>query len=203
MLERCKIFIISDPMSKKKRSAYSDEEIQTLKKWIENGGSLFLITDHMPDPPAIARLARIFGITVQDSYVFNEENEIFGGKIFFRRENKTLGDHPITRGRPGNNEEINFITSFTGSAFKAGKNFIPLMTFNSKKTAWMTKKEGKFPMNTPKIDVEGWYQGGVQKFGKGRLAFFSEAGMFTAQIIGPDKIKFGMNVPDARENSQF
>ena len=67
----------------------------------------------------------------------------------------------------------------------------------------MTKEEGKFPVNTPKIDVEGWYQGGILERGKGRLAFFGEAGMFTAQKISKDKIKFGMNVPNAKENAQF
>jgi len=203
LLNKCKIFIISDPMSEKKKSAYSENEIIAMRNWVKNGGSLFLITDHMPDPPAIKKLAEAFGITVQNSYVFNSENEDFGGKIIFSRKNNTLGDHPITYGRSGHEERINSVTSFTGSAFKAGKKFIPLMTFGAHKTAWLIKKDGKFPKNTPKIDVEGWFQGGVQEFGKGRLAFFSEAGMFTAQIIGPQKTKFGMNVPDAKENSQF
>ncbi len=203
LLAKCKIFIISDPMSQKKKSAYSNKEIEILKNWVKNGGSLFLITDHMPDPPAIAELALAFGIKVQDSYVFNSETELLGGKIYFKISDETLGDHPITQGRPGLNENINIVTSFTGSAFKAGNDFIPIMTFGPKKTAWLTKKEGKFPMNTPKIEVEGWLQGGIQDIGTGQLAFFSEAGMFTAQIIGPDKTKFGMNVPDANENAQF
>ncbi len=36
-----------------------------------------------------------------------------------------------------------------------------------------------------------------------RLAFFGEAGMFTAQLIGKERIPFGMNVPIARDNAQF
>jgi hypothetical protein len=202
VLNKCQIFVISVPTSKKKQSAFSKEEIQTLKDWVENGGSLLLLTDHMPDPPAIADLASAFGITVLNGYVLNEDPNESTGPVFFRKTNKTLAEHPITTGRKDLNEEINSITSFTGCAFQATSDFIPLMTLGLYKVSWMTKKEGKFPSDTPKINVEGWYQGGVKPLGKGKLAFFAEAGMFTAQIIA-GKTKFGMNVPMAKENPQF
>ena len=77
------------------------------------------------------------------------------------------------------------------------------MTFGSYKISWMTKEQGKFPPDTPKIDVEGCYQGGASEYGKGRLAFCGEAGIFTAQVIRPQGIRFGMNVSFAKENPQF
>jgi len=203
LLSQCKIFVISVPTSKNKQSAYSDEEIKTLVSWVYKGGSLLLITDHMPDPPAIAKLAEAFGIEMLNGYVLNEDPNEEQGPIFFKRNNDTLANHPITEGREGLNEKIRLITSFTGCAFKAKEDFLPLMIFGTYKVSWMTKEEGRFPADTPKIDVEGWYQGGVLEKGKGRLAFFGEAGMFTAQMISKDKIKFGMNVPRAKENAQF
>jgi len=99
--------------------------------------------------------------------------------------------------------KYNRVTSFTGCAFKASGDFTPLFILGPLKTSWMTKEPDKFPEDTPKVDVEGWYQGGVQEVGEGRLAFFAEAGMFTAQIITGHNIKFGMNVETAAENPQF
>lgn len=221
MFKDCDVFVSSVPTSEGNQSAYSDEEIHLLKGWVQDGGgSLLLITDHMPDPPAIATLAKEFGITVHNGYVLNDDPSESVGPVFFRRHDGTLADHPITNGRDGFDERIDSVTSFTGCAIQAGDRtappminartgeevssyFVPLMTFGPRKTLWLTEKVGEFPDDTPQIDVTGWYQGGVITYGLGRIAFFGEAGMFTAQIItGPD-IKFGMNDPTAKDNAQF
>ncbi|MFC1725165.1 hypothetical protein ACFL4T_06035 [candidate division KSB1 bacterium] len=203
VLQQCSIFVISVPMSKDKKSAYTREEIRILRDWVSDGGSLLLITDHMPDVPAIADLASAFGIELLNGYVLNEAPGEDVGPIFFKRSDGTLTEHPITLGRIEYDEKINSVTSFTGCAFKADTDFYPLMIFGSFKISWMTKEADKFPPDTPKINVEGWYQGGVMEIGEGRMAFFGEAGMFTAQIIKRRNIKFGMNVPFAKENHQF
>lgn len=202
LLKMCTVFVISVPTSKNNQSAYTPDEIKALNIWVEEGGSLLLITDHMPDVPAIAKLAGAFDIQPNNGYVLNEDPNESIGPIFFKRDNSTLTDYPITRGRDGFEEKINAVTSFTGCAFQAGESFFPLLIFGPYKTSWMTKEADKFPPDTPKIDVEGWYQGGVQEVGKGRLAFFGEAAMFTAQIRTGNR-KFGMNVPIAKENAQF
>jgi len=203
LLTECTIFAISVPMSDDNASAYSGDEIRILYDWVEGGGSLLLITDHFPDPPAIAQLAGAFGIELNNGYVLNEDPNESRGPIFFRRNDGTLTEHPITLGRSGLNEEIRSVTSFTGCAFKAGNDFQPLMIFGPMKVSWMTKEQDKFPPDTPKLDVRGWYQGGIMEPEKGRLAFFGEAGMFTAQFISRNRIPFGMNVPEAKENAQF
>lgn len=202
-LAGCDIFVISDPMNSKKKSAYSGAEIIALKKWVESGGSLCLITDHNPDPPAIAALAAAFGIEVNDGFVFNESPGADQGPIYFKRDDGTLQDHAIVDGRKGHREEITEIVSFTGCAFKAGEDFSPLMILGPDKISYMPKNPAKINRRTPKLNVEGWLQGGTMELGKGRLAFFAEAGMFTAQTIGPQRIKFGMNSPLAPQNAQF
>ena len=203
LLDQCSIFVISDPMSKENKSAFTRDEIVILRDWVSDGGSLLLITDHMPDVPAIADLAAAFGIEPLNGYVLNSAPGEEVGPVHFKRNDGTLTEHPITMGRRGYEEEINSVTSFTGCAFKAGSDFFPLMIFGPYKTSWMTREADKFPPDTPKIDVEGWFQGGVMEIGRGRMAFFGEAGMFTAQIIKQRNIKFGMNVPIAKENYQF
>jgi hypothetical protein len=40
------------------------------------------------------------------------------------------------------------------------------------------------------------------KVGKGRLAVFGEAGMFSAQLAGPRQ-RMGMNAPGAEQNHQL
>lgn len=42
--------------------AFSSQEIKDIKSWVNNGGSLLLISDHMPFPGAIDSLAFSFGV---------------------------------------------------------------------------------------------------------------------------------------------
>ena len=64
-------------------------------------------------------------------------------------------------------------------------------------TAWV------FTETTPIVPVEGWYQGGVMPYGKGRVAIFGEAAMFTAQLAGEEQRRFGMNSDVAGQNLRF
>ena len=61
----------------------------------------------------------------------------------------------------------------------------------------------QFKPETPRVPVAGWCQGAVLGVGKGRVAIFGEAAMFTAQLAGPEKKSMGMNAPEAAKNYQF
>ncbi|MBL0063147.1 MAG: hypothetical protein IPP40_17115 [bacterium] len=61
----------------------------------------------------------------------------------------------------------------------------------------------EFSDETAQLDVSGWYQGAVKQFGKGRVAVFGEAAMFSAQLAGPNKNPVGMNSPEAPQNAQL
>ena len=61
----------------------------------------------------------------------------------------------------------------------------------------------QFSPTTARRDVGGWLQGATTKLGRGRVAFFGEAAMFTAQVAGPNRTPMGMNAPLAGENPQF
>jgi hypothetical protein len=203
LLQSCGIFVISDPMSETQTSAYTKEEIKALYNWVQGGGALLLITDHAPDPPAIADLAAAFGVTVHNGWVLNVyPREKAEKPIIFNRDEGTLMDHPITRGRNAA-EKVMSVTTFTGTAFKAEQSFQPLMVLGPSKKSWMPEDNETFLPETPKIDVSGWCQGAAAEFGKGRIAFFGEAAMFTAQVFGRARMPVGMNTPEAKENLQF
>lgn len=61
----------------------------------------------------------------------------------------------------------------------------------------------QFSDTTPRISGEGWLQGGTVTFGRGRIAVFGEAAMFSAQRKGPQHTPMGMNAPEAAQNPQF
>jgi hypothetical protein len=93
------------------------------------------------------------------------------------------------------------VATFTGQAFEIPESAQPLLLFSSDYVLYFTKEAGKITDTTPKISAEGMYQGAVMEYGKGRLAVFGEAAMFTAQRFGERAM--GMNDPSAKQNPQF
>lgn len=69
-------------------SAFSESEIAAVEQWVADGGSLFLIADHMPIAGHNEALAAAFGIRFHNGFVFDSTG---GGLITFRRSDGTLG----------------------------------------------------------------------------------------------------------------
>lgn len=68
----------------------------------------------------------------------------------------------------------------------------------------LPERAWRFSEQTPRISTGGWLQGAVMRIGRGRLAVFGEAAMFTAQRAGENgEFLMGMNAPAAMENAQF
>jgi hypothetical protein len=180
-------------------SAFTNSEIKTIKHWVNNGGSLFLIADHMPMAGAAKDLAKVFGFEFTNGFVFDTLSR---GPAYFNLTEKTLTESIITKGRDST-ESVEQIATFTGQAFKIPDNATPILTFNKNyvnmlpDTAWVIDEE------TTKFNVEGWSQGAYKKYGKGKIVVFGEAAMFTAQLAGPQKRKMGMNNELAPENYQL
>jgi len=206
LLESEKIYVIADaqpPAKIGEPPTFSENEIQILNDWVNRGGSLFVITDHLPDPGAVKDLALSFGIEVNNGYVISGPPPGRREPILFRLADGTLVDHILTRGR-SIDEQVNVVATFTGSAFRSEeKEFQPILIFGKGYRSWMPEEYHKFPPGTPNIDVSGWYQGGVKPHGKGRIAFFAEAAMFTAQVFDNGRIKAGMNYPSEQDNARL
>ena len=179
-------------------SAFAPEEITAVRDWVREGGALLLIADHMPFPGAAGDLAAAFGVTLLNGYAQEAGG---GGPIVFRRSDGSLASHPITDGRVPE-ERVDSVVSFTGEAFRGGE-ASSLMVLRPGSTIYFPAVAGQFTDSTPSAPVAGLLQGAALPSGRGRVAVFGEAAMFSAQLAGPDRQPMGMNAPLAGQNPQF
>jgi hypothetical protein len=170
------------------RSAFTADEIVAVRHWVEGGGSLLLIADHSPFAGAAEGLGKALGVRFRNGYAIPGDNR--SGALVFRRADGTLVDHPISSG-------IDQVATFTGSSFELDGPGQPLLVFRD--DVYSSSR----PKATDKVSVTGHLQGAVLTLGKGRVAVFGEAAMFTAQLAGPKKIPMGMNAPIAMQNASF
>jgi hypothetical protein len=173
-------------------SAFTKEEIVTIGRWIENGGSLLLVADHMPYGGAVQDLAKLFGVKWSNSFAIrNGQN---WPPSIFSKESKTLLHSPVSN-------NLQQIASFSGSVFRAPKNAIPFMVFDSSHEILMPEIAWQFSKKTKHESAEGWLQGACLEYGQGKVLLLGEAAMITAQLAGDRKA--GMNNPEAPENGQL
>jgi hypothetical protein len=181
-------------------SAFDSAEIAAVRSWVHEGGSLLLIADHMPFPGAAGELAAAFGILMTNGFALIDETG--DGRATFTRADGGLADHPVTRGRNAG-ERVDSVVSFTGQAFRLEQAGTPLMTLGHDFTMLMPQVAWQFSKLTPAFSASGMLQGAVLEYGKGRVAVFGEAAMFSAQVAGPGRVPMGMNDPTARQNARF
>lgn len=171
-------------------SAFTGEEIAAVVEWVRDGGSLLLIADHMPFPGAAMELGKALGVTFVNSYARPRGQS---GPAVFSKHRGMLKEHAVTAG-------VDQVATFTGSAFRLDRGGDPLLVFDGNFDSWEVTQASRFPADTPRTPVEGWLQGALLGLGKGRVAVFGEAAMFSAQLSGPDKQPMGMNHPLAAQN---
>jgi hypothetical protein len=206
-LDKGKILVISNALNEinignwvlPNPSAFTKKEIRVVRKWVRNGGSLFLIADHMPMAGAAEDLAKAFGFEFTNGFVFDTTAR---GSAFFSLENGSLQTNVITAGRD-NSEKVKRIATFTGQAFRIPEDAQSILTFGDNFINMLPDTAWVFNEHTKIMDVKGWSQGAFKKYGKGRVVAFGEAAMFSAQLAGPQKIRAGMNSPLAEENYQL
>ena len=180
-------------------SAFDPQEIAAIRQWVEEGGSLLLIADHMPFGGAAEALAAAFGVRMTNGYAVDPATR--NGIFVFRRSDGSLADHPLTRGR-NPSEQVDSLRGFVGQAFwVAGAESTPLLKLAPNTVVRLPIKSEEMNDRTPQISGAGMLQGVVLRPGKGRLAVFGEAAMFSAQTSGPTR--FGFNDPNAPQNAQF
>lgn len=181
-------------------SAFTKDEIAAVRTWVEGGGSLFLIADHMPFPGAAGDLAKAFGVEFSNGYARAGHWE--RGKVDTFTAETGLKACAITRGRD-EKEKVTSVATFGGSAFKVPKGAIPVLVFGAKSVSQETTKAPGITPGAPEVTIEGWCQGAILTVGKGRVAVFGEAAMFSAQLAGATQRPMGMNAPEAKQNYQL
>jgi Domain of unknown function (DUF4350) len=177
VLESGRVLVIANATA-----ALTAEEVAAVRDWVPGGGSLLLIADHPPFDAGAKDLGKTFGVRFSDGVAGS-------GRLVFRRSDGTLADHLITKG-------IDEVATFVGTSFQVEDGGQPLLVFGPAVYLWQENSP------TPR-SLKGHLQGAVLLSGKGRVAVFGEAAMFSAQLTGLDRHAMGMNAPIAKQNSQF
>jgi hypothetical protein len=181
-------------------SAFTTDEIAAVKTFVENGGSLLLIADHMPFSGAAMDLAAAFGFAFFNGFAFHMPEP--RAVDLFTGADGSLGQDLIFAGRLGA-DNVTRVATFTGSAFRAPEKARRLLILTNDYQVVMPQTAWVFSPQTPRIDGAGLLQGAVMPYGHGRIAVFGEAAMFTAQIEDTNGNRIGFTVPGAEDNKQF
>jgi hypothetical protein len=209
-LARARVLVIANAVAERNAggdwtlptpSAFADAEVAAVRRWVEAGGSLLLIADHMPFGGAAENLAAAFGALITNGYA--TDAACAADEFVFSRANGLLADHPITRGRNAA-ERVTEVRTFTGESFRVtAPGSAPLLTLAPGAVLLLPAKAWEFSTTTPRIPAGGMLQGAAIVAGRGRVAVFGEAAMFSAQVSGAVRRPMGMNAPDAAQNVQF
>lgn len=182
-------------------SAFSSDEIAAVRAWVREGGSLLLIADHMPFPGAASALAEAFGIRMRNGFAYDSTRTV--SKFTFTRASGRLAGHPIIDGRTLA-ERVDSVVAFTGQAFSVEAPARALLTLAPGTIVLEPRVAWQFDSSTPTVPGAGLLQGATVAFGKGRVAVFGEAAMFSAQFGGgARRTPMGMNDPTAPQNAQL
>jgi len=201
ILDSLNIFVISNAIDSSNvgnwrrpiANAFTDSEINIIERWVKDGGSLLVIADHMPFAGATNELAKKFGFSYEDGFVMNE------GRSWppetYSKKAGNLFDTPIT-------ENIDSLAAFTGSALNAPSGATIIAKFPDSHKLLIPEVAWQFEENTIEKPIDKVVMGAISKYGNGKVAFFTEAAMFTAQIV-QEQYKVGFNSPAAPQNIQF
>lgn len=183
VLAGCDVYAIINPLHESNLgnwrlpnpSAFTGEEVTEINKWVEAGGSLFLVADHMPFAGAAELLGNSFGFSFSNGFanLVKERNQ----PDYFSMDNGRLYDHTLLK------ENIQTVTSFTGSAFTSPDEAEIIMKFKKGDVSLEPEIAWQFTDTTKTISLEGYAQGAVLNYGSGKVAVFGEAAMFTAQKV--------------------
>jgi S1-C subfamily serine protease len=179
--------------------AFEASECDAVREWVEAGGALLLIAKQYPWGSATVGLAARLGVEMDLSYMSDRLNREPGMKLelmVFSRENGLLGEHPILNGRDAS-ERVDSVLTFNGQSLQGPSGAVMLMKFSD--TAVARPVDGKTGRKGP---AAGRAQGLAFPLGKGRVVVLGEAAMLTAQLFGPEREPFGLNLP-ACDNRQL
>jgi hypothetical protein len=173
-------------------SAFTTTEVTAVHAWVEAGGGLWLIADHMPFPGAAQQLAAAFGFELANGFAVREGQTDVD---VFTRDNGGLAAHPLTDG-------VQQVASFTGQGFRGPEQAQPILLLGPGYISMEPSTAWQFDAETPRRDLAGWMQGATLQLGAGRMAMFGEAAMFTSQVVG-DGPPVGLDHPAAIGNTRL
>lgn len=182
-------------------SAFTISEIAAIRQWVEQGGALLIIADHPPFSDSAVALAQAFGFEFDGGVALTATAAGQFGPIAVFETGKGLTPSALSGGGlPAG--QVDSVMTFTGSAFRAPPAATSVLVFQQGARSFSLRPTGP-DLTGPGTPIAGLSQGAILELGKGRVAVFGEAAMFTAQRGGPNREPMGMNTPAARQNYQF
>ncbi|MBE8712153.1 DUF4350 domain-containing protein [Sphingobacterium hungaricum] len=178
-------------------SIYTDEEIELLFNWVMEGGSLLLVTDHMPCAGSISALATKFGFNLINGFALLDypAPELFSASL------GNLYASAVTQHASRPVEQIRFWGS---TGFIAPKEAEVITALTDAYKVYLPSKieDVTYPVasTVPYISGKGLANSALLKVGKGRVALFADGAVFSAQLQGVKSEKRGMNHPDAEHH---
>ncbi len=206
------VLVISNPLgdlsneNNNSTPAFTQAECDAVYDWVHAGGSLFLIADHAPIGDAAQPLARRFGATLGNNFVFDTNPENFTSddvtQLVFSDQNHLLGEHPITHGRNAT-ERIHRLVAFTGESVTIPKGATALLILSPTAGEVSIGKELEPMFDKDTAKAKASREAALKRApagakamaiafpaGRGRVVISGEAGMMTAQVF-QDKQKDG------------
>lgn len=177
-------------------SAFFNQEIADIKDWVERGGSLLLIADHVPFAGASYDLAASFGFKFLNGFAVDASSGSM--ELTFSQGH---GMNLAAIGEQGL-PPIKHVMTFTGQAMEIPPGASSILTLEGDYAGIIPTIPGRLDETAKIIDISGDSQGAVMEVGQGKIAVFGEAGAFTAQI-SKNGSPFGMNAPGAEGNAPF
>lgn len=205
LLGQANVVVIASP------GAITVSEIQILKDWIQQGGSLLAITDH--DNLTFDELLYSLGAETQEISItldslhssrYRQDGvTINPGSIYFSEPHGSLGNHPILQGR-NESEKIKRVQTFAGRTVVGPTGSSALLLLSESAIDFMVVDPAQPNISRVAVKTKGLRTHGVAfNFGKGRVVALGEAAMITAQLWPPNYTPdAGMNVPGS-DNVQF
>ena len=183
-LDQADIFLVITPMSSPYTNfendfseAYSPEELAVFERWVLEGGSLIVFSEHFPFDIAVSGLLETFGISTSIGITIDKDfsNESAGEIVF---EGERLDKrHPIVAGK----RSVTKVASYGGSAL-SGDGYTNIMKLSDHSMNvsrnWMGVEAG--PLG------RGNSQGLAGFYGGGRIAAFGDSNGFAAMIFEDD-----------------
>ncbi len=169
-------------------SAFTEEEMDALQNWVDGGGRLVLIADHMPFGGAVADLAGLFGLQWYNGFASIESSG--PGDLLSEVDPFLHAD------------SIHNFRTFTGSAMEPSLDFHSLMVL-SEGDLNLPSRAWNFDSLNTRMPLEGKWQACWRTWGRGAIVCLGEAASLTSQLIGPDKIPVGVSMENIGGNLGF
>lgn len=175
-----------DNVEEASESAFDVEEIESIVKWVREGGSLLMMSDHGPMARSSSKLLKQFGVhgSVESVQYQKGMVEAFGDSGIFTLQMKDLSEtSPVVLGR-NFSERLKRIQYFRGQALRGPKNSDYFLQIPSG-----AKVAGKAPTSFHGLGL-------ALKFGRGRLVVIGDGSVFAAKIDERNDEKTGINRTD-------